>query len=75
MPRRLRQADGGIVYHVLNRGVGRMTLFDEPADYEAFERVLEQTVERTGIRLLCYCLMPNHWHLMVWPRRTASCRM
>jgi putative transposase len=41
MPRRLRQAAGGIVYHVLNRGVGRMTLFDGPTDYEAFERVLQ----------------------------------
>src|SRR5262249_54296233 len=72
MPRRLRQADGGIVYHVLNRGVGTMTLFDEPADYEAFERVLKETVKRTGIRLLCYCLMPNHWHLLVWPRKNGE---
>ena len=46
-----------------------MALFDEPADYQAFEKVIEQTVERTGIRLLCYCLMPNHWHLVVWPRK------
>ncbi len=46
-----------------------MALFDEPADYQAFEKVIEQTVERTGIRLLCYCLMPNHWHFVVWPRK------
>jgi putative transposase len=72
MPRRLRYADGGIVYHVLNRGVGRITLFDTPADYEAFERILGEAVERTRIRLLSYCLMPNHWHLLLWPRHDGE---
>ncbi|MEX0977964.1 MAG: transposase, partial [Pirellulales bacterium] len=62
------QIQGGIVYHVLNRGAGRMTLFDKPQDYEAFERVVEEAVERTTIRILGYCLMPNHWHFLVWPR-------
>jgi hypothetical protein len=33
---------GGVVYHVINRGVGRMQLFDDAADYAAFERVLAQ---------------------------------
>jgi putative transposase len=56
------------VCHVLNRGVGRMTLFDKPADYEALEKVIDQTQERAGTRFLAYCLMPNHWHLLVWPR-------
>jgi putative transposase len=72
MPRRLRQAGGGIIYHVLNRGVGRRTLFDKPDDYEAFEKVLEEVVERTRVRLLCYCLMPNHWHLLLWPREDGE---
>ncbi len=45
-----------------------MTLFEGPADYDAFERVLQQAVERTGTRLLNYCVMPNHWHLLLWPR-------
>ena len=72
MPRRLRQADGGIVYHVLNRGAGRMKLFEKVGDYEAFEHVIEETVERTGIRLLSYCVMPNHWHFLVWPREDGE---
>jgi putative transposase len=72
MPRRLRQADGGLVYHVLNRGVGRMTLFDKPADYTALEKIIEQTQERTGTRFLAYCLMPNHWHLLLWPREDGE---
>jgi len=45
-----------------------MTLFHEQGDYDAFERVVEEAVARTGTRLLCYCVMPNHWHLVVWPR-------
>ena len=32
-----------------------------------FERVLDEAVARTGIRLLSYCVMRNHWHLVVWP--------
>ncbi|MCH8839444.1 MAG: transposase [Planctomycetes bacterium] len=72
MPRRLRESTGGIVYHVLNRAVGRMTLFRKDADYLAFEKVLEQTVERTSSRLLSYCLMPNHWHLLWWPREDGE---
>ncbi len=68
MPRRPRIATGGIVYHVLNRGVARMTVFDQPGDYEAFDRVLNETHARFNCRILCYCLMPNHWHLVLRPR-------
>jgi hypothetical protein len=42
MPRRLRQATGGLAYHVLNRAVGRARLFHKEADYAAFARVLEE---------------------------------
>ena len=68
MPRRARAIVGGHAYHVLNRAVGRQTLFEEPEDYAAFERVLEQAHEREPLRILAYCVMPNHWHLVVWPR-------
>jgi putative transposase len=69
MPRRARQAPGGLVYHVLNRAVGRMKLFTKDADYQAFERVLAQAHQRIPtMRILSYCLMPNHWHFVLWPR-------
>ena len=59
---------GGYVYHVLNRGNGRMAIFDDAGDYDAFERILEQAVKReTGVGVLAYCLMPNHWHLVLRP--------
>ncbi|MCZ6683857.1 MAG: transposase [Planctomycetota bacterium] len=68
MPRRLREAMGGLAYHVLNRAVGRSTLFKKDADYAAFEEVLLQAWDRFGTRIVSYCLMPNHWHLVLWPR-------
>lgn len=72
MGRPQRSALGGYVYHVLNRSNARRAIFDGPQDYEAFEKVLLQAVERTKTRLLAYCLMPNHWHLVVWPRRDGE---
>jgi len=45
-----------------------MPIFTKDEDFIAFETVLEEAVARTGTRLLSYCLMRNHWHLVVWPR-------
>ena len=67
MPRRPRFATGGYVYHVLNRAVGRARLFEKTGDYLAFQRVLEEAREQVPMRLLAFCVMPNHWHLVVWP--------
>lgn len=67
MPRTSRVAPGGYVYHVLNRGVGRRSLFDKPADFQAFEAILAEMLELAPIRVLAYCLMPNHWHFVLWP--------
>ncbi|MEX2112877.1 MAG: transposase, partial [Pirellulales bacterium] len=47
-------------------------IFDDDGAYQAFEQVLLQAVERTETRLLAYCLMPNHWHLIVWPRQDGE---
>ena len=67
MPRAARNTPAGFVYHVLNRGVGRRQIFDKPDDYEAFEEILEETLETCPMQLCGYCLMPNHWHLVLWP--------
>jgi putative transposase len=68
MGRPHRAAEGGYVYHVLNRANARIAIFDDDGDYESFEKILGQAVARFETRLLVYCLMPNHWHLVVWPR-------
>jgi putative transposase len=54
MPRQPRQAPGGIVYHVLNRAVARLPLFQMPADCDAFQRVLGEALERSPIRILAF---------------------
>ncbi len=54
--------------HVVNRGVRRGRLFFDDADYAAFERVLVQALRKVPTRLLAFCLMPNHWHLVIWVR-------
>jgi putative transposase len=72
MPRRLRCAAGGYVYHVLNRAVGRATLFHKAGDFAAFVKVLRQALAWQPLRLLAFCLMPNHWHLVLWPQRDGE---
>ena len=57
---------------VLNRANARMQIFDKERDYDAFERILDEAVGRVKMRLLAYCVMPNHWHLVVWPRREGD---
>ena len=68
MPRRARAIEAGTIYHVLNRGNGRMRLFHKDGDYAAFEQVLAEGLSRCPVDLLSYCLMPNHWHLVLRPR-------
>jgi putative transposase len=67
MPRVARKAPGGRVYHVLNRSAGKRHLFGQDADFEAFQRVLIEAHQRHPIRILAYCVSPNHWQFVVWP--------
>ena len=68
MPGPRRAAEGGLIYHVLYRANARLAIFDNDDDYAAFERVLQQAVARFDMRLLIYGLMPDHFHLLLWPR-------
>lgn len=58
---------GGFVFHVLNRGARRGVLFDTPDEYDAFVRLLKRAVDERPIRLLGFCAMRTHFHLLVWP--------
>ena len=68
MPERSRASCAGLVCHVLNRAVRRARLFQQPADYAAFLRVLSDAQQRMSVRILAYCVMPNHFHLVAWPQ-------
>ena len=72
MPRSARVAVGGMVYHVLNRANGRLALFDRDEDYVRFEETLAEAHQRVAMRTIGYCVMPNHWHLMLWPREDGD---
>ena len=67
MPRTLRASAAGYCYHVLNRGNRRARVFHADGDYEAFLATIAEASIRIPMRLLAYCLMPNHFHLVLWP--------
>ena len=68
MPRRPRICPAGVCFHVLNRAVARLPLFEKAEDYKAFERVLEESFERHPLPIYAYSVMPNHWHFVVRPK-------
>lgn len=63
---------GGWVYHVLNRGNARAEVFHKPEDFDAFLALLAPACERLPMRVLGWCIMPNHFHLLLWPREDGD---
>jgi len=61
-----------MVYHVVNRANGRLRLFRKDDDFLAFYNVLLEVHARHSIRILGWCLMANHWHFVVHPRRDGE---
>ena len=57
-----------MIYHALNRANFRSRLFRETAHYEDFLGIVEEGLNFVPMRILAYCLMPNHWHLVLYPR-------
>ena len=67
MPRPPRADEAGGIYHALNRGNARSSIFHKDGDYDAFERILAKGLERYDVELFSFQLMPNHWHLLIRP--------
>jgi putative transposase len=59
-------------YHVLNRGNRREEVFHKPADYDAFVKVIADANSRLAVDVLGYCLMPNHFHLVIRPHAAGD---
>ena len=72
MPRTARASVGGICYHVINRGNRRATVYHTTEDYDAFVCLIEQACSRVPMRVLAFCLMPNHFHLVLWPHEDGD---
>jgi len=60
-----RVAPGGLPFHVLNRAVGRRTIFESDADYAEFIDVVAEALRTRPMRICSYCVMPNHWHMVL----------
>jgi len=69
MPRRSRAGISHVVFHVLNRAVQGVTLFESSQEYGRVLEILVETMRCAPMRLLAYTVMPNHWHLVLWPDR------
>jgi putative transposase len=67
MPRTARASIGGICYHVINRGNARATVYHNSSDFDSFIDLMTKATSRIPMRILSYCLMPNHFHLVLWP--------
>ena len=68
MPRRPRRTGPAEYFHIVNRSARRVPLFRRASDYRAFSEILRTGLEQYPARLISYCLMPNHWHFVLWPR-------
>lgn len=76
MARPLRIEYAGAIYHVLSRGDRREAIFTRDADRELFLELLARTCWRTGWQIHAYCLMSNHFHLVIeTPRSNLSAGM
>ena len=65
MPRPPRTDIADTVYHVINRANARVQIFNTPDDYRLFEDVLHAAKEKIEMSIFSYCIMPNHWHLIL----------
>ncbi len=78
MPRRARSRlwTDAACYHVINRGQARETVFHDDEDYAYFLQLLQRYRDRFTLRIYHYCLMANHFHLLVQlaePRQLSRC--
>ena len=74
MPRTARASVGGMWYHALNRGNRREAVFLKPIDYDAFVETMSDARAGRVLPWTCwsYCLMPNHFRLVLVPRADSD---
>jgi len=72
MARQPRIDIGDEVYHVINRANGRFTIFEQDWMYQDFEYLLNEMREKCDMRILAYVIMPNHWHILLYPQKDGD---
>ncbi len=72
MPRTARASIGGICYHVINRGNARARVFHHDKDYARFLNQFARVQKSISMRLVGWCIMPNHFHFVLWPHQDGD---
>src|SRR3972149_10895927 len=72
MPRVPRRMLAAPYFHVTNRSVRKKPIFRSRTDYRAFLLILREGLERYAVRLVAYCVLSNHWHMVVEPAGTKD---
>ena len=75
MARIPRNVVGDMVHHVINRANGREKIFQKEQDYALFEKILFEAKEKYPMRILSFCIMPNHWHFVLYPEKAEDLSM
>ncbi len=72
MPRIARGLADGHFYHIINRGNCRHEVFHKQEDYAAFTNLMKESVDRHKVSIYSWCIMPNHFHLLVRPEKAET---
>ena len=72
MPRIARGLADNQIYHIINRGNRRESVYHDKYDYERFLKLLFDSKEKYNIKIYAYCLMPNHFHLVIYTKYSES---
>lgn len=72
MPRIARGLADNQIYHIINRGNRREAVFHDNYDYEKFLKLLIESKEKYAVKIYAYCLMPNHFHLVIYTKYADS---
>ena len=72
MARSARTDVGNYPYHVINRAIGRLKIFSSAKDYILFLELLADAAGELNMRVLAFVVMPNHWHLVLYPRNDGD---
>lgn len=70
MPRRPRSSEIASYFHVINRAAAKAPLFLKPRDYREFLQILRDGLKRHPVPVVAYCVLANHWHLVIGPTGT-----
>lgn len=61
-----------VIYHIYNRGVSRNEIFRKKSDYRRFTAKIKFYSDKNSVKVIAYCIMPNHFHLLLYTKKEAE---